>query len=417
LEVQVDFETGLDSSDEPPVTFLTSQPAGVPAKSAPAARGVGSAPAAAPTPVAPPVREQVGELKRANAQEARPAPTAAVAPASSGGPAAASAAHKGPDPAVAAASAAAAKPSARRESGELQEVSEVDVVALDDKPKAVPPPTPKRKPSAKRGAEEDRRRAEARLATTDRPRARPWWEEIFTDDFVRSMDRLRIEVVRREVQFIEESLAVQKGGIMLDLGCGAGQHAVELASRGYSVVGYDLSLTMLAQAADEAQERSQKLNLLQGDMREMAFEEMFDGVYSWGTSFGYFDGEKNLDVLRRVHRSLRQGGMFLMDIVNRDYIITRLPSLSWFEGDGCVCMDDANFDSIMSRLNVKRTLMLDDGRTREIEFAIRLFSLHEIGKMLNDVGFRVVEVSGHPATAGVFMGPESPRLITLAERR
>ena len=81
--------------------------------------------------------------------------------------------------------------------------------------------------------------------------------------------------------------------MILDLACGTGQHAVELASRGYSVVGYDLSVAMLARAADEAQDRSQKLNFLQGDMREMAFEEMFDGVYCWSTSFGYFDDEKN----------------------------------------------------------------------------------------------------------------------------
>jgi len=152
-------------------------------------------------------------------------------------------------------------------------------------------------------------------------------------------------------------------------------------------------------------------------MREMAFEEMFDGVYSWGTSYGYFDLEKNVEVIRRVHKALRAGGMFLLDIVNRDFIVSRLPNLAWFEGDGCVCMDDARLDSITSRLVVKRTLMLDDGRSREIEYSIRLYALHEIGRILNETGFKVVEVSGHPAMSGVFMGAESPRLITLAEKR
>ena len=118
-----------------------------------------------------------------------------------------------------------------------------------------------------------------------------------------------------------------------------------------------------------------------------------------------------------MHRALRSGGMFLLDIVNRDYIVGRLPSLAWFEGDGCVCMDDARLDSITSRLVVKRTLMLDDGRAREIEYSIRLYALHEIGKILNETGFKVVEVSGHPAMNGVFMGAESPRLIALAEKR
>jgi ubiquinone/menaquinone biosynthesis C-methylase UbiE len=114
------------------------------------------------------------------------------------------------------------------------------------------------------------------------------------------------------VNFIEDSLGVEKGAVVLDLACGTGVHAVELASRGYSVVGFDLSLAMLARAADEAQDRGQKLNFLQGDMREMAFEEMFDGIYCWSTSFGYFDEEKNLDVLARAHRALAWAGVLPM---------------------------------------------------------------------------------------------------------
>jgi SAM-dependent methyltransferase len=279
-------------------------------------------------------------------------------------------------------------------------------------PKKPPPPPPKRAtdpqpPSA----------VATPVAVPAEPRKRkPWWEDLFGDDYIRTMDRPPAKFVRTEVDFIEESLGVEKGGVILDLACGAGQHAVELASRGYSVVGYDLSLAMLARAADEAQERGQKLNFLQGDMREMAFEEMFDGVYCWSTSFGYFEDDKNVDVLRRMHRALRQGGMLLIDIVNRDYVSPRSPSLVWFEGDGCVAMDEMQVDYFTSRLRVKRTAMFEDGRSRELEYAIRLYALHELGKILHESGFKVVEVTGHPAHRGVYFGAESPRVIVLAER-
>ncbi|KYF77218.1 hypothetical protein BE11_18040 [Sorangium cellulosum] len=247
-------------------------------------------------------------------------------------------------------------------------------------------------------------------------RKRPWWEELFGDDFVRTLDKIDAKVVRREVDFIEERLGVEKGAVILDLACGAGSHAIEIASRGYSVVGYDLSLAMLARAADDAQDRGQKLNFLQGDMREMTFEETFDGVYCWSTSFGYFDDEKNADVLARIRRALRAGGMLLLDIVNRDYVASRQPSLVWFEGDGCVCMDEMQVDFFTSRLRVKRTVMFEDGRSREIDYSIRLYGLHELGKLLHEAGFKVTEVTGHPAHPGVFFGSESPRLIILAER-
>ncbi len=245
---------------------------------------------------------------------------------------------------------------------------------------------------------------------------RPWWEELFNEDYSRALSRLSDEQIKREASFIEESLGVAQGGVLLDLGCGPGYHAVELAERGYAVVGYDLSLHQLALAADVAQERQQKLNLMQGDMREMAFDGVFDGIYCWNTTFGYFEEEKNLAVAENIFKALKPGGTFLVDVINRDFVAMQQPSSVWFEGDSAVCMDDMTVDFISSRLRVKRSVMLDDGRTRECAYSIRLYSLHELGKLLHDVGFRVAEASGDPSMPGVFMGQNAPRIIILAQR-
>ena len=70
----------------------------------------------------------------------------------------------------------------------------------------------------------------------------------------------------------------------------------------------------------------------------------------------------------------------------------------------------------MSITRVKRTVMFEDGRARELDYSIRLYALHELGKMLHESGFKVIEVTGHPAHPGVFFGSESPRVIVLAER-
>jgi SAM-dependent methyltransferase len=254
-------------------------------------------------------------------------------------------------------------------------------------------------------------------AASLKKKTRPWWEELFNDDFIRTMAKVTDAQIGAEVTFIEESLGCEAGAMILDLACGTGRHAVELAARKYQVVGFDLSLAMLARASDEAQDRKQKINFVQGDMREMTFEETFDGVYSWNTSFGYFDEQQNSSVIAKVHKSLKKGGQFLLDVVNRDYIVRQAPSLAWFEGDGCICMDEMTIDFITSRMRVKRTLMMDDGRTKEIEYSIRVYSLHELGKMLHDNGFRVAEVSGRTATPGVFFGCEAPRTLILAEKR
>ena len=268
-------------------------------------------------------------------------------------------------------------------------------------------------PPAASEATKEKSKSDDKAATKAR---RPWWEELFDEDFTRALSRLSDEQIKREATFIEESLGVAPGGVVLDLGCGAGYHAVELAQRGYAVVGYDLSLHQLALAAEVAQDRRQKLNLMQGDMRDMAFDSVFDGIYCWDTTFGYFEEEKNLAVAARIFQALKPGGTFLVDVVNRDFVTMHQPSNVWFEGDSAVCMDDMNVDFISSRLRVKRSLMLDDGRTRECVYSIRLYSLHELGKLLHEVGFRIAEASGQPATPGVFMWQNAQRIIILAQR-
>ena len=250
-----------------------------------------------------------------------------------------------------------------------------------------------------------------------RRKGRLWWEELFNDDYLRACEKLTDEQISREVDFIEDSLGVERGGAVLDLACGTGRHAIELARRAYEVVGFDLSLAMLARAGDEAQDRDAQLNFVQGDMREMTFEEQFDGVFCWNTSFGYFDEDKNAQVIDRIHHALKGGGLFLLDVVNRDFLIRQSPSLAWFEGEGCVCMDEMCVDFITSRMKIKRTMMFDDGRSREIEYSMRIYSLHELGRILHEHNFKVCEVSGRLATPGVFFGNESPRTLILAEKK
>ncbi len=245
---------------------------------------------------------------------------------------------------------------------------------------------------------------------------RPWWEEMFSQEFLRAIPILLPRQLVREADFIERSLGVVKGGRLLDLGCGAGQHAVELASRGYEVVGFDSSQAQLDWAGELAQERGERLQFINGDMRTLTYQETFDGILCWNTSFGFFEEDKNIDVAARMFAALRPGGRLLLDVVNRDYIVAEQPGQTWFEGDGCVCIDDVTIDFITSRMRVKRTMMLTTGKNLECSYSVRLYGLHELGKILHDVGFKVVKVSGRPETPGAFFGETSPRLIILASK-
>jgi SAM-dependent methyltransferase len=290
------------------------------------------------------------------------------------------------------------------------------------KAEKAPPPAPpskkKEKPAEGKAPPPppDEKAATAAVAASQK-RRRSWFETFFNDDYLRTVPAYPYKHVARQCDFIQEILKLPPGSTILDVGCGLGLHALELRSRGYLVVGLDLSLPMLSRAADEAQDRGVKINFLHSDMREMTFEGAFDAILCWGTTFGYFDDESNKKVLERLYQALKPRGLLLLDIVNRDFVVRQQPNLVWFEGDGCVCMEETQFNFIKDRLEVKRTVILDDGRQRETYYSVRLYTLHEIGQLMHHQGFRVASISGQEATPNVFFGADSPRMIILAERR
>jgi SAM-dependent methyltransferase len=317
-------------------------------------------------------------------------------------------------------------------------VSALEPPAPPPRPAAAPPPLPAGSPRRKTGETRAPELPAAQVvasivppipagaatlpeALAQRPRrprrSKPWFEEVFDEDYLRTLPFMSADQTLREVEFIESSLGVKPGGQLLDIGCGYGRHAIELAQRGLDVTGLDLSLPLLLRAADEAQKRSMSVNFVHADMREMAFEKQFDGIYSMLTSFGYFDEETNLRVAEGIARALKPGGRFLLDIVNRDYVVSDLPSRVWWEGNGCVVLEEVDFNFHTSRILTHRSIVFEDGRQIEQEISVRAYSLHEIGRLLRQAGFRVVDVSGSLATRGHLFGATSRNLLILAEKR
>jgi 2-polyprenyl-3-methyl-5-hydroxy-6-metoxy-1,4-benzoquinol methylase len=287
---------------------------------------------------------------------------------------------------------------------------------------AVPPP---KRPPPPPGAQQPTTGQQAAAAPVQRGeddrqkrrQVRQWWERFFSEDYLLTVLPPTQAQIAKQVDFMVASLGLERGSTILDVGCGLGLHSIELCRRGFLVVGLDLSLAMITRAAEAAQRQAMKINFVHADIREMEFEGAFDAVICMGTTFGFFEDDANRDVLARLHQALKPGGRILLDVVNRDYAVSLQPNLVWFEGDECVVMEESDFNYFNSRLSVKRTMMREDGRQSQADYAIRLYSLHELGQMMQQMGFRVIEVSGQEAIRGAFFGSQSPRIMLLAERR
>lgn len=258
--------------------------------------------------------------------------------------------------------------------------------------------------------------AEDRTPEVEEDENGPWYERFFGEAYLRTVRTATPKEVALECDFIERAVRVPVGARVLDAGCGLGAQTVELAARGYHMVGLDISSTMVSRARDEAVDRGLQIDFVQGDMRDIAFEEPFDALLCWGTTFGYFTEEENEEAVRQFHQALKPNGTLLLDVVNRDFLIGSQPNQVWFEVDGAVCMEETDFDYESSRLRVKRRVASHSGQQNDRHYSVRLYALHEIRALLERNGFRVDEISGREATLGIFFGVHSPKMIIRAER-
>jgi SAM-dependent methyltransferase len=306
--------------------------------------------------------------------------------------------------------------------------------ALRDGGHGQPPPMPRSPPSPPPAVKKDRPAAVARSDGRDqrdqrelrelrdakhegKQRGKPWFVDLFDEDYLRTLPFLTPQATQAEAEFVIHALGLQPGAQVLDVGCGYGRHAMELAARGYHVVGLDLSTPLLVRGGEEAHRRGLTIHFLREDMREIDFDAQFDGAYCLFSTFGYFDDETNKKTVANMARALRPGGRLLIEILNRDYVIADLPTRVWWEGDGCVVLEEVELNYFSSRIQVNRSVVFDDGRQLEQEISVRAYSLHEVGKLMHSAGLRVLEVSGAYHTRGRFFGNQSRHIIVLAERK
>jgi SAM-dependent methyltransferase len=299
------------------------------------------------------------------------------------------------------------------------------MAAVREPPHAPPPPPPPpvvhKAPPSPPPAKKDKAPSpaiSAPLGKDGKPtRGKPWFVDLFDEDYLRTLPFLTPQATQAEAEFVIDAMGLSPGAQVLDVGCGYGRHAMELAARGFHVVGLDMSTPLLVRGGEEAHRRGLTINFVRGDMRELDFEAQFDGAYCLFSTFGYFDDETNKKTVANIARALRPGGRVLIEILNRDYVIADLPTRVWWEGDGCVVLEEVELNYFSSRIQVNRSVVFDDGRQLEQEISVRAYSLHEVGKLLHAAGFRVLEVSGAYHTRGRFFGNQSRHIIVLAERK
>lgn len=222
------------------------------------------------------------------------------------------------------------------------------------------------------------------------------------------------EQTRREADYVELLLDLVPPATVLDVPCGNGRIALELAARGYSVTGIDIAQPSLDYARRAAEKRgvSARFSAEYRDMRDLPWTAEFDAACCLWESFGYFDDAGNLAFLRVVATALKPGGGLILDTHVTETLLPRMAARDWeLLGDETLALEERQYDHEAGTVT-RHWFFIHHGRIEERSLTSRLYSYRELVTMLQTAGFD--HCQGYTWLSTVPFALGSPRLVMTA---
>ncbi len=226
---------------------------------------------------------------------------------------------------------------------------------------------------------------------------------------------LRYSFTRGTVAEVDGILAMADlppGSRVLDVGCGPGRHALELARRGHVVTGIDISARFVELArASAAAEGLEAVAFEVGDARSLGFEAEFDLVISLCQGgFGLTGGpgadhhrdaegrpvELDEPVLAGMAGAVRPGGLVVVSAFSAYFQVRHLEPTDRFDADQGVNQEPTTVRNV-------------EGVTRDVDLWTTCYTPRELRLLARTVGLTPEAV--HGATPGRYR-PAPPTIDT-----
>lgn len=196
-----------------------------------------------------------------------------------------------------------------------------------------------------------------------------------------------------QLQFVESSMGNLRGKKILDIGCATGELALQLAANKAHVIGIDLNKDLLDQALSKRGSASNPEFRL-GNMLQLKSDfkrAMFDAVLCFGNTLVHLDSKELVaQMLKGVLQVLKPEGIFLLQILNYDYILEeQLSQLPLIETENIKFLRQYRFDQNSPKVQFYTELHLkQNGQTLANETSLLALKSNELLDLLRDAGFK-----------------------------
>ena len=181
----------------------------------------------------------------------------------------------------------------------------------------------------------------------------------------------------------------KKGTKVLDMGCGSGRFSRFLNSYGLKVTGIDISPGVIKKAVLSS---PSEIEFVCHDIRQAFRSIHYDYIFSFFTSFGYFDTDEELiESLKNVYEGLNIHGVFLIDYLNADRISINLPQKNQVVIDGI----KFNIHKYLKNGYFIKEIDIDDGGKHFKYYEkVRAFTLRDFKNLFSKIGLQITACFG-----------------------
>lgn len=200
-----------------------------------------------------------------------------------------------------------------------------------------------------------------------------------------------------EVDFLQDVAGLEKGSKVLDIMCGYGRHALELARRGVNVTAIDNLPDYIDEIGQNAAEEKLPVQAMTADVLHADFGEVYDAVICMGNSFAFFDRRDAIKIITNVSNHLREGGVFIINSwMLAEIAIKYFKEKDWHYAGDYKCMLEYKYCFFPSRIESEQTIVSPAGTVETVKGVDYIFSLDELEQMLNEGGLQIREVFSTP---------------------
>ena len=243
---------------------------------------------------------------------------------------------------------------------------------------------------------------------------REWFETFFSGLYSGVLPAVFTEAETvSQARRVKRLLRLRRGQRALDIPSGQGRLTIPLAAMGISMTGVDLTPSYVARARRLARKAGVTVRFRVRDMREIEFEGEFHAAFNWFGSFGYFSDADNLLFCRRILRALRPGGRFLVEGINKSWLLNHFEDRHVQTAGGVRVISRSEWNERTQRVTSHWTLRRDRAVERHT-VSLRIFNASDIRQLLGRAGFRDIALYGRPPTGR--LSRHSKRLIAVGRR-